>query len=49
MKPNNPPKKITRQDIFDALVLDFEEAGFTESQAAFLINLLDQYLPIIQP
>lgn len=31
---------------FDSLVKDFENNGFTNEQATFLINLLSDFVPI---
>ena len=39
--------KTERQQRFEHLVTEFKHEGFTESQAVFLINLLDDFIPLI--
>jgi len=45
-KTIHSPKNKQRTLRYDVLVSEFQQSGFTENQAKFLINLLDQFIPI---
>lgn len=34
------------EERYEGLIADFIKAGFTKKQAAFIISLLHQYLPV---
>ena len=40
-------EKSILQHRFDAIVAEAVENGFTEEQAKWLINLLNEYIPIV--
>lgn len=35
------------QKRYETLILEFMDNGFTRQQAAYLINLLNEYIPIV--
>lgn len=40
-------EKTELQKRYEALIAEFLDNGFTDQQARYLINLLDNYFPII--
>ena len=41
------PEKSRRQKSYEFLVDEFKDNGFTEQQAVYIINLLDDLIPLV--
>lgn len=47
MKPKPSKEKTPLQKRYEFMINNFQENGFTEQQAVYLVNLLNEFIPIV--